>query len=158
MIERLGLEPLPGEGGYFRHTWAGPPTAGRPAGTAILFLMTEQDFSALHRCDADEVWLFQAGDPIEHVQLGPTPGEISVATLGTNVLGGHSPQVIARAGAWQGARLVSSGFGAGWALLGCTMSPGWWEKGFELGRREELLTAYPKAAWHIRALTRGDGF
>ena len=44
MIERLGLEPLPEEGGFFRRVWAGEERAGRPLGSAILFLMTEQGF------------------------------------------------------------------------------------------------------------------
>ena len=158
MIERLDLAPLPGEGGFFRRVWAGPEVGGRPAGSAILFFMTGSDFSALHRLDADEVWYFQGGDPVEHVQLGPAPGPPAVTVLGGNLLGGHQPQVVARAGAWQGARLLSQAFGAGWSLLGCSMTPGWSAAGFELADRGTLLVSFPASAPLITALTRTDGF
>jgi predicted cupin superfamily sugar epimerase len=154
MIERLGLEPLPEEGGFFRRLWVGEEQNGRPLGTAILFLMTEEGFSALHRLDADEVWYFHAGDPVEHVQLGPELGKQTVAVLGANLLGGHLPQLVAKSGSWQGARLLSRASGAGWSLLGCSMAPGWIEKGFELADRTKLLTTYPDSGRFIRALTR----
>jgi len=158
MIERLRLEPLPGEGGFFRRTWAGADVAGRPAGSAILFLMTETDFSALHRLDVDELWYFHAGDPVEHVQLGPAPGAVTAAILGANLLGGHQPQLTARAGAWQGARLLAHSGGAGWSLMSTSMAPAWRPEDFELGNREALLEQFPRAQPLVRALTRIDGF
>ena len=159
IIAILGLEPLPEEGGFFRRSWTGETLAGRPSGTSILFLVTDEGFSALHRLTRDEVWHFHAGDALEHLQLGPEPGAITVTTLGSNLLGGHSPQMIARAGSWQGARLLSSpSTGRGWALVGCTMAPGWTDDVFELGERARLLAAFPAAAERIAALTRSVGF
>ena len=62
VIQRLGLVPLPGEGGYFRQTWVAPEcVAGgvlgdrypraMTVGTAIYYLVTDapDGFSALHR-------------------------------------------------------------------------------------------------------------
>ena len=159
IISVLGLEPLPLEGGFFRGTWRGPLAAGRASGSSILFLVTDGGFSALHRLSQDEVWHFHAGDPVEHLQLGPEPGTIRVTTLGSNILGGHAPQLVARAGSWQGARLLSSpSTGRGWALMGCTMAPGWTDELFELGDRASLLAAFPAAAERIEALTRSVGF
>ncbi len=57
MIERLSLEPLPREGGYFRFI----SDFGDGAGM-IYYLMTESSFSHLHRLTADEVWTFLEGD------------------------------------------------------------------------------------------------
>ena len=95
LTERLRLEPLPLEGGLFRQTWVGEERDGRPVGTAIVVLLAAEGghFSALHRLPIDEVWYFQAGDPIELLLLEPgTPGR--VAMLGPDVLGGHELQVV----------------------------------------------------------------
>ncbi len=153
MITRLGLEPLPGEGGFFRRTWlsAACQADGRPTGSHIWYLMTAVDFSALHRLDALERWDFQAGDPVEHVVLDPRDGAVRVRSLGASL---HRSLVVP-AGVWQGARLAAAPRRPrGWALLGCTMSPAWVETGCTIGRRDELLAAFPAAANQIRALTR----
>lgn len=148
LITTLGLTPLPGEGGYYRATWR------NPTASAILYLMTPTDFSALHRLAQDEVWHFHAGDSIEHVQWAPPAGAPRVTRLGADVLGGEQPQVAVAAGSWQGARLAAGATGRGWALLGCTVSPPWDERGFEVGRREDLLAQFPTEEAWIRALTR----
>ena len=51
IIAQLGLEPLPLEGGWFRRTRVSAVTLdnGRCAESAIYFLVTAVDFSALHR-------------------------------------------------------------------------------------------------------------
>jgi len=73
LVERLRLDPLPHEGGFFRRIWTAPAPAdgSRPAASAILFLLTSSDFSALHQLTTEELWLHQAGDPVEHIQLLP---------------------------------------------------------------------------------------
>lgn len=158
LIDRLALEPLPHEGGFFRRTWTSRETLahGRPAGSAIFFFLTESDFSALHRLTTDELWLFHSGDPVEHTQLLPQAKSARTVTLGSDVLAGQAPQLIVPGGAWQGARLAPSFVGArrGWALLTCTMAPGWDEQEFILGQRAELLRDFPLADAVIRALTR----
>ena len=75
-----------------------------------------------------------------------------------NLFGGHEPQVVAKAGTWQAARLASRAGSGGWALVGCTMAPGWTEAGTRIGEREALLVAYPQAKAAILALTRPHGF
>jgi predicted cupin superfamily sugar epimerase len=152
MIARLNLAPLPGEGGFYRRTWLSADLRpdGRPAGSQIWYLMTPESFSALHRLDAPERWEFQAGDPIEHVQLDPRDGTLRVQTLGHNT----RRSLVVSAGVWQGARLAVGPHPRGWALLACSMSPAWDEKGFELGRRDDLLGVFPTAASLISVLTR----
>lgn len=155
IIAKLGLGPLPQEGGWFRQTWVSPErlAGGRAAGSAIYFLVTPADFSALHRLRTDEVWLFHAGDALEHVRLGPRAGEAVVTRLGGDVRAGEVPQLVVPGGGWQGARLAAGGT-KGWALLSCTMAPAWEEKEFELGQREALAREFPAALTQIYALTR----
>ena len=152
MIARMGLEPLPVEGGFYRRTWLSPGlrSDGRPTGSHIWYLITETDFSALHRLDAPERWEFQAGDPVEHVSLDPRDGSARVQTLGHSV----RRSLVVPTGVWQGARLAACPHPRGWALLGCTMSPAWDEKGFEPGQCEALVAAFPTSERLIRALTR----
>ena len=131
LVAHYGLEPIPREGGLFRRTWAGPERAdGRPEGSAIVALLTAEDFSALHRLPTDEVWHFYLGDPLELLLLAPD------GTAGTAVLG---PDVLARpaaadspcpAGTWMGGRVVEGG---AWTFFGCTMAPGFTYEGYEHG-------------------------
>ena len=154
LITQLGLQPLPHEGGFFARTWTSPVKLpdGRPAGTAIYFLLTPESFSALHRVDADELWHFHAGDAVEHVQLR-TGAPALVTTLGTAFAGGQIPQLCVPRDTWQGARL-SANIRHGWALLSCTMIPGWVDAGFTLGKLETLLRDFPSSAPQISALIR----
>ena len=157
LISKLGLSPLPGEGGFFARTWTSAETLadGRSCGSAILFLMTRTDFSALHRLGMDEIWHFHAGDPAELTLLGPVAGLCRTLVLGPDAGGAHVPQALVPAGTWQGARLCPGDAGSrGWALFGCTVSPAWDDKEFELGERASLIMEFAAHAERIRALTR----
>ena len=153
IIAALRLEPLPNEGGFFRQTYVsalGLP-GGRAAGTAIYFLITPDGFSALHRLRTEEIWHFYAGDVVEHLILDPATGEGRKTHLGTGFAAGQTPQLVVPGDTWQGARLADGG---AWALLGCTMSPGWDAREFTLGERTGLAARFPDWAADIRALTR----
>jgi hypothetical protein len=142
---QYGLEPLPVEGGLFRRTWAGPEDeTGRPAGSAILLLLSAADglFSAMHRLPVDEVWHFYRGDPVELLLLSPSGGA-RVELLG--------PQLTVPAGTWMGAQVA---VGGRWALCGTTMAPGFVPSDYEGGDAEELCARYPSVAGRIRALCR----
>lgn len=134
IISTLGLEPLAGEGGYFRQTWIAPSNGGRPAGTAIMYLITPDSFSALHRLDAPEIFHFYLGDPCEQIVINPF-GELTTALLGPDLLGGQHVQTVVPEGCWQGTRLVDGGE---WALVGTTMAPGYLQSGFELATVSDL--------------------
>jgi predicted cupin superfamily sugar epimerase len=157
LIARLHLQPLPHEGGFFARTWTSRETLpnGRPLGTAIYFLLTPESFSALHRLDADELWHFHGGDRTEHVQLTlDDPRQpLRLTTLGNNPAAGEIPQLSVPAGTCQGARLTSTAH-HGWALVSCTMSPGWDENGFELCSRASVAAQFPAHAALISAFTR----
>jgi uncharacterized protein len=155
LISRLGLAPLPKEGGFFARTWTSPKAMadGRPSGSAILFLITEDDFSAIHRLGMDEIWHYHAGDPAELTLLDPVAASCRSLVLGPDMAGGHVPNAVVPAGMWQGARLARS-FSRGWTLFGCTVSPGWDESQFELGHRHDLVRDFPGHAQIVTALTR----
>ncbi|MEN9635236.1 MAG: hypothetical protein RL077_3640 [Verrucomicrobiota bacterium] len=154
LIAKLGLEPLAGEGGFFRQTWRSGTAS------AIYFLLTAEQFSALHRIEQDELWHFYAGDPVEHVQCERGGSRFQAVRLGPAVLAGDVSQVLVPAGVWQGARLAVAPGAAtglerhGWALVGCTVSPPWDERGFSLASRAELVRAFPADAARIHSLTR----
>lgn len=173
LIERLRLQPHPGEGGYFRETYRSaetfPPAAlpgryrsRRAHGTAIYYLLTAGSVSAMHRLASDEVFHFYLGDPVRMLHLYPD-GAAGEVILGTDVVAGMRPQVVVPAGVWQGARLAPIGRSTrgapvgqgalGFALLGTTVAPGFEFEDFELGARRGLVNAYPAYADQIRALT-----
>jgi predicted cupin superfamily sugar epimerase len=157
LVSRLGLIPLPKEGGFFAPTWTSSKNRadGRACGSAILFLITETDFSALHRLGMDEIWHFHSGGPADLTLLDPVSRGCRTVVMGPDVAGPHVPQVVVPAGTWQGARLAGgAGNARGWALFSCTVSPAWDEREFELGERQALLRAFPAHEAAVRALTR----
>ncbi|MFI8171010.1 cupin domain-containing protein [Streptomyces sp. NPDC085931] len=151
LIAHYGLEPIPREGGLFRQTWAGPARPdGRPEGTAIVALLTADDFSALHRLPTDEVWHFYGGDPLELLLLAPD-GTTRTVVLGPEVLQGQHVQFTVPAGTWMGGRVRQGG---AWTLFGCTMAPGFTFEGYEHGDAAGLAARYPAVADAIAALSR----
>jgi predicted cupin superfamily sugar epimerase len=146
LIARLELRPLPGEGGWYRETWRSG------AGSAILYLLTPESFSALHRLPTDEIYHFYLGDPVELLLLHPGGRSESVA-LGTDLFGGQRVQHTAPGGVWQGSRVARGG---AWALLGTTMAPAFDPAGYEAGDRGALIAGWPDASDAIRALTREE--
>jgi predicted cupin superfamily sugar epimerase len=161
LIDRLKLVPLTIEGGYFRETYRAPlmlaggalPAefgAERNVSTAIYYLLTPETFSAIHRVRSDEVFHFYAGDPVEMLQISLDGGG-RVVIIGNDLAAGQEPQVVVPGGVWQGCRLVPGGR---WALLGCTVAPGFDYADFELANREEMLVLSTEYSVLITALTK----
>ena len=127
VVRLLGLRPHP-EGGFFCETFRDPgEPAGRGASTAIYYLLRDGEVSAWHRVrDAAEVWHHYAGAAIE---LGLSGDGRSVETLrlGSDLASGERPQAVVPAGVWQTARATG-----GWALVGCTVAPGFEFASFEM--------------------------
>ena len=138
IIRLLGLEPLQGEGGYFRQTWVRPALPGArddvPEATAILYLITADSHSALHRLQDDELFHFYLGDPCRMLMLDPQRS-VREVILGPDLRAGMRVQHLVPGGTWQGTRLLPGGR---FALLGTTMSPGFHPERFELAQRSLL--------------------
>lgn len=143
IIDLLGLEPLPEEGGMWTTSW-------REEGTisAIYFLVRPGDFSALHRLSMTELWHHYAGAPVQMLLLA-ADGGIERPVLGTDLAAGQRPFVAVPAGVWMGAATEGE-----WSLLGTSMSPPYEHGHFELGHRADLVASHPAAAAEIEALTR----
>jgi predicted cupin superfamily sugar epimerase len=159
-IKHLGLSPHP-EGGYYSATYkadltipaaALPPRfhGSRSASTAIYFLLAGTDFSAFHRLASDELWHFHAGDSLVVHVIDPD-GKLSQLQLGHRPDDGEAFQGVVKAGCWFGSRLKD---GRGFALVGCTVAPGFEFDDFELAKRAELTAAYPQHQKLIERLTR----
>lgn len=160
LVRELGLAPLPEEGGLFAETYRssgiipGGVVPGRHAtprayGTAIYYLVTPGRFSCLHRVASTEVFHFYRGDPVQMLQLRPD-GSARTLVIGPDVEGGQRPQVVVPRGVWQGTRLVEGGR---YALLGCTVAPGFEYEDYEHGQRAALTAQYPDFAAEIARLT-----
>lgn len=163
IISHLHLIPHP-EGGFYNETYRSTTTVSTPSGprsasTAILFLLTQNTFSALHRLRSDEIWHWHAGAPIRITSISPA-GKVREEVCGGDVLAGESPQVVVRAGDWFGAEVVGDRKrekgrkGADWGLVGCTVAPGFEFEDFELGEREELIRLFPQHEEVVERLTR----
>lgn len=159
-IEKLGLLPHPEGGHYVRTYCAGESisrtclpnrfTGDRPHSTAIYYLLSGREFSAFHRIKSDEIWHHYAGSALTLYSIAPD-GMLSARTLGKNAGEGESFQVVVRAGCWFGAGLQEED---AYALVGCTVSPGFDLEDFEMARRDVLLEEFPEHEWIIRRLTR----
>ncbi len=160
IIELLKLEPLIGEGGFFRRTYfseinlsqsvLSPEYNGtRSIASAIYYFLTPDTFSEMHKLLSDEIFHFYLGDNVEMLQLyGDGSGKI--ITIGNNLAAGIYPQVLVPAGCWQGLRLVAGG---SHALLGTTMSPAFDYHDYTSGKRGVLIKQYPQYKELITSLT-----
>ncbi len=156
-IERLRLVRHP-EGGWYRQSYHSTESlpasalparfaAAHPVSTAIYFLLRGSEFSAFHRLKADEVWHFYEGSALSLHVIAPD-GTASVMPLGRG-----SFQAIVPAGHWFGASLDDLSPGA-FALVGCTVAPGFIFEDFELADRASLIEQYPQHRALIQRFTR----
>ena len=164
-IKKLNLKAHP-EGGFYSQTYrsdlvlpreALPAnfTGPRAASTAIYFLLEGKSFSAFHRLRSDELWHFYAGAPLV-VHVISESGEYSKILLGSDPEAGEELQALVKAGCWFASHLRDSQVREtkSFALVGCTVAPGFDFEDFELAKREELTRRYPQHRQLIEQLTR----
>jgi len=160
LIHLLKLQPHPKEGGFFRETYRaaeGVDAASLPArygsprhhSTCIYYLLTPSTFSALHLLESDEIFHFYLGGPVRMLQLLPD-GTGKTLLLGPDIANGQHPQLVVPRGVWQGSFLAP---GHDFALLGCTVAPGFDFADYHHGERAALIGRYPEHAELIRRLT-----
>ena len=149
------------EGGAFRETYRSELTISRAvlplffqgdrnASTSIYFLLASGQFSAFHRIASDEVWHFYFGDPLLVHEISHN-GRLITHLLGTNPEKGESFQTVVKAGSWFASVPAP---GSEYALVGCTVAPGFDFADFELADRATLSQQYPEHAELINQLTR----
>ncbi len=138
----LGLQPLADEGGWWSQVWYDERSS------AIYYLLTPDDFSALHRLPGPEVYHHYLGAPVELVTLDDDSG-LRRRILGPDLAAGQRPALVVDGGQWQGSRTKGA-----WSLVGTTMAPRFEVEHFELADRSTLTDRYPDAAELIDKLTR----
>jgi uncharacterized protein len=122
----------------------------RSASTPIYFFLAEGQFSAFHRIAADEHWHFYFGDPLVVYEISHN-GRLLTHRLGNDPLNGESFHAVIKAGSWFASAPAE---GSEYALVGCTVAPGFDFGDFELADGEVLAGQYPAHAELIRKLTR----
>jgi predicted cupin superfamily sugar epimerase len=161
IIDFFGMQPLPGEGGYYIETYRATEkiaqgalpqrySSDRNFSTTILYLLTADTFSSLHCVKSDEIFHFYMGTAVTMLQLFPD-GSDKIVTLGSDIFAGQQVQVTVPAGSWQGCCLSKTGR---FALMGTTVSPGFEFADFETADREQILKQYPRQRDLIIKLTR----
>jgi predicted cupin superfamily sugar epimerase len=156
LIKRFGLQPHP-EGGYFRETFRGAqrvvrggirgdthdatPGETRSSSTAIYYLLCDGAHSAWHRIRSDEMWHFYAGEPID-IHVIDAAGQFRKHRLGNALTHADAVfQAVVPAGQWFAAELCDP---ATFALVGCTVAPGFEFSEFELADIAALKQTYPQ--------------
>ena len=158
-IERLNLLEHP-EGGYFQETYRaedqltveGLPArypGSRAASTGIYFLLKGNQGSHLHRIRSDEMWHFYAGSALT-IHIITPDGDYQQLKLGPDFEAGQSFQRVVPAGCWFGASVDEP---TSYALVGCTVAPGFDFEDFELADRKVLLAQFPAHRSIIERLT-----
>ena len=150
-IEKLNLSPHP-EGGYYRQTYKSTEKTenGKRFSTAIYYLLEGDDYSAFHRIKSDELWHFYEGGSLTIFVIDKN-GELIEIKLGKNFEAGDVFQAIVKAGCWFAAKVNAP---ASYSLVGCTVSPGFEFEDFEIAKRFDLISLYPKHQEIIGKLTK----
>ena len=160
IISSLQLLPHP-EGGWYRETYRADEaipadslparfTGERSFATSIYFLLTSDTFSALHRIKSDEQWHFYSGTALTIHVIHPD-GNYEQIRLGSNLEEGETFQAVVPHGCWFGATVDALD---SYALVGCSVAPGFDFADFEMGTREDLINLFPQHEEIITRLTR----
>ncbi|GBD88227.1 hypothetical protein BMS3Abin03_02162 [bacterium BMS3Abin03] len=159
-IEKLQLKLHP-EGGWFREVYRADETissdhlpkrygSARCFSTSIYFLLEGVQFSSFHKLKSDEQWHFYDGSPVIIYSINET-GILETIKLGNNLADGEMFQTVIKRNTWFAAEIADKN---SFALIGCTVAPGFEFDDFELAKRNELLKLYPKFKHIISKLTK----
>ena len=159
-IKKLDLQRHP-EGGYFKETYrsgevilkrALPPrfSGNRVFATCIYFLLNKNEYSAFHTIRQDEIWHFYEGSSLS-IHIIDRNGEYSVLRLGRNIENGQSFQAVVPADCWFAAAVDNP---QAYALVGCTVAPGFDFADFEMADRNRLVELYPEHRAIIEQYTK----
>ena len=129
------------EGGYYRETYrsTGSFTIGsdiRNYSTSILYLLSFGQKSRLHRIKSDEMWHYYSGNaPVSLVTI--ENNKLKITKLGHDIKDNQVSQAVVPGGIWFGAFIDSNDQGV-YALLGCTVSPGFDVQDYQIPSKDDL--------------------
>jgi predicted cupin superfamily sugar epimerase len=145
LIRSLALMPHP-EGGLYGEIFCSPHRVapadgrpGRPALTAIYFLLAAGQHSRWHCVASDETWTHLEGDPLELFCFDAARSQASRIRLGAAGLG-TVPLHAVPAGHWQAARPQGS-----YALVACHVGPGFTFDDFQMADSNAAVAAAIRA-------------
>ena len=148
LIATLQLAPHP-EGGYFREVFRSSSSVvtadgrgERSAATTIYFLLARGSHSRWHRVQSDEIWHLYEGGPLELLELEVSMTRLRSARLGVIGDAEAVPVHTVVAGTWQAARPLGD-----YALVGCTVAPGFVYDDFRLLVDDAEGAAAVRARW-----------
>lgn len=156
-IQKLQLKKHP-EGGYYREIYraaemfyidAPPKALRRNASTSIYFLLEGKQVSKFHRLKSDEQWHFYDGSAVK-LHVIDEKGKLSEYLLGGNLAKGEVFQLVVKKYNWFAAELINK---RSYALVGCTVAPGFDFTDFELADRKTMLEKFPSHSGLIDRLT-----
>lgn len=161
-IKKLNLVKHP-EGGYFREVYRSPiiidakvldsELAGtRNISTSIYFLLDGNDVSNFHKIKSDEIWHHYEGASVK-IYVIDHSGLLKEFLVGKNIEDGESLQLTIPAGCWFCAEILNK---SSFALVGCTVSPGFDFNDFELADYVNLSNQFPGYRELIRRFTPGN--
>ncbi|XP_010520800.1 PREDICTED: uncharacterized protein LOC104799837 [Tarenaya hassleriana] len=167
---KLNLKAHP-EGGFYTETFRDncvflstshlPPQfkVDRAVSTSIYFLLPSGCVSRLHRIPCSETWHFYLGEPITVVELYDD-GQIKFTCLGPELIElDQKPQYTVPPNIWFGSfptkdvnispdgtviRAEPRNPENHYSLVGCTCAPAFQFEDFELGKRSELISVFPR--------------
>jgi predicted cupin superfamily sugar epimerase len=122
LIEKLDLKPHP-EGGSYREIYRSRDEVqtvrgARSAITAIYYLLERNQMARWHIVEANEIWHFYEGSPLELLAYDPGAGALVRHVLG-DTRDDYERVAVIEKGFWQAARSLG-----GFSLVGCSVGPG----------------------------------
>lgn len=152
VISYYGLIPHV-EGGFYHRTYRSEihiPKSSLPEcfkndrslSSTILYLVPLSIKSKLHKLKSDEIWHFYMGNSFTLTELDEN-GVLKEIKMGNHALSGFKVQHVVRHGCWFGGYVNGDG-PFSFSLLGCTISPGFDERDFELAEKNDILRKFPQ--------------
>lgn len=157
-IQKLQLNKHP-EGGYYKEIYrsgefisidAPRNNRKRNVSTSIYFLLEGLQISKFHRLKSDELWHFYDGGSVR-VYIINEKGKLAEIVLGRKTEEGEVFQTVIKKNNWFAAEVVNK---RSFALIGCTVSPGFDFSDFELASKEDLIECFPKHKSLISKFTK----
>lgn len=158
-IKNLKMIPHP-EGGFYKETYRSEESISkehlpqrfsndRNFGTAIFYLLENNQTSKFHRLKSDEMFHFYDGSGMT-IFIIDEKGNLEFKKLGLKIELKEYPQILLKAGVWFGAKVTDEN---SYCLAGCTVSPGFDFEDFEMGDRKKLTEMFPDHIKIINELT-----
>ena len=159
IIEILNLKPHP-EGGYFKENYRSKgviknnslnfeANGERNYSTSIYFLLNENDFSAFHKIRQDEIWHFYAGSTLLLHTINPN-GNYNLIRIGNKLENGDFFQFVVPARTWFASEVENK---TSYSFCGCTVSPGFDFRDFEMPSTKTLSKIFPQHQEIIKRLS-----